>query len=392
MNKKLISCLAMVIMTLFGISIAAAQDEQWLQYYSARQARQIIGDMGSQHLEISSGKPTGAELPEFKDEAVLFTRWSSPLVKEGYRLIALDRTQKHGPYDRLYIDSDGDGHLNDETAVSAYHTEQYSSLFGPVRIVFEVEDGPVTYHLNFRFYNYNNNNRLHAYSGCWYEGAITVGESKKHCVLIDQNANGTFDDKSINFHESDRIRIGNKGDRDTRYVGNYIEIDDKLYQPQIARDGAFIKLVLAEEVKFGSIKIPENITEFAVGGENGLLTTRLEQGVGRLPVGKYRIDHWTIKRTDEKGGNWKLEGRWFNDRGLLEVTEDSQISLNIGEPIISSLGTRKTDVGYNFDQSLQGKLGERIDLTRNGSRPKAPKLHIKTRDGSYDRTYSFEYG
>ncbi len=315
------------------------------------------------------------------------------MVESGYLWISLDRTQKQGQWDRLFIDSNGNGHLNDETAITAYRTDRYSAYFGPVKVVFEGEDGPLTYHLNFRFYNYNERNRrLSVYSGGWYEGTITIAGAKKHCVLIDQNANGTFDDKSLEAHKCDRIRIGKKGDRDTRYVGNFIEVDGVLYQPEIARDGAYIKLTKAEDVKFGNIRMPESIIEFSAGGENGLFTLKPEKGTGSLPVGRYRINYWAIERKDEKGKKWKLRSSLFSQKGDFEITADKEAELSIGEPIISTLQARKSGSGYSFSQNLQGQLGERIALTSNGARPPAPKLHIKNKDGTYDRTFSFEYG
>jgi len=56
------------------------------------------------------------------------------------------------------------------------------------------------------------------------------------------------------------------------------------------------------------------------------------------------------------------------------------------------LKARKSGSGYSFSQNLLGQLGERIELTRNGAQPPAPKLHVKNKDGTYDRTFSFEYG
>jgi len=373
-------------------SVAGAQSEQWLEYHSVREIRQIEHDIGSQNLTLSEEKPDAVQLPQFNGNSQFFTRWSSPLVQNGSLLIALDSSSKDGPYDRLFIDANGNGHLNDETATTAYRTERGErSYFGPVKVVFELADGPATYHLNFTFYNHTGYRRLYAYSGCWYQGEVMVAGQKRPCVLIDHNANGTFDDKSIIFGQSDRIRIGKKGDRDTRYVGNYIEIDGRLYRPEIARDGAFIKLTEAADVKFGSVQLAQTITEFAAGGENGLFTVKLEKGAGQLPVGKYRIDHWTIQRKD-KDNDWKLEGRYFNDKGIFDITADSRTSLNVGEPVVSTLDATKRGDDYRFGQRMQGRLGERIELTRNGGRPRPPKMHIKSGDGSYDRVFSFEYG
>ncbi len=393
MRNKTYMWLTVGISLLVLTSAAPAQDEQWLQYHSEREAQRIIGDMRTSTLQVLSSKPQGVELPQFKAQQQFFAQWSTPMVKSSQLWIALDRTHEQGQWDRLFIDSNGNGHLNDQTAITAYRTDQYYTYFGPVKVVFEGEDGPVTYHLNFQFYNRNERSRgLYVYSGGWYEGDITVAGAKKHCTLIDQNANGTFNDKSLNAAECDRIRIGKKGSKDSLFVGNYIEIDDVLYRPEIARDGAYIKLSKAEDVKFGNIRLPESITEFSAGGENGLFKLKLENGTGSLPVGRYRINQWAVEQEDEKGKKWKMRGEGASDKGDFEILADKETELSIGEPIVATLEVNKRDSEYSFNQKLGGRLGERIELTRNGAQPPAPKLHIKNKDGTYDRTFSFEYG
>jgi hypothetical protein len=378
---------------LFLISPLRAQDEQWLRYHCRREARRIIGDMGWAQPDLTTEKPQGAELPEFEKSEPWFAKWSTPMAEAGHLWIALDRTYENGPYDRLFIDSNANGRLNDEEAVKAYKTEQYYTHFGPVKVVFQSEDGPLTYHLNFRLYNRNERyRRLYAYSDCWYEGAVTVAGTKKHCVLIDQNANGTFNDKSPQPHNCDRIRIGEKGTQDSRYVGNLIEVDGTLYRPEIARDGAFIKLSKAEDVKMGNVRMSPAITEFSAGGENGLFKLEPQNGIGSLPVGKYRVDKWALIKKDDKGRTWTVQASGISGAGEFEVPADREVELSIGEPIVSKLEARKSDSGYSFSQSVSGRLGERIEITRNGARPPAPKLRIKNKDGTYERSFSFEYG
>ena len=386
--------LTVAIITIFLITAAFAQDEQWLQYHSQRQAYRTVGDMGSSTLWPSKTKPEGVELPEFTNDDPLFYKWSSPMVEGGKLWIALDRTNPKGRWDRLYIDANGDGNLNDETAITAYKTERYYTYFGPVKVVFKGEDGPVTYHLDFRFFtDEDREKRLYVYPGCWYEGQVTVGGQTEYCVLIDQNVNGVFNDKSLNAYKCDRIRIGKKGDRDTRYVGNYIDVDGVLYELEVARDGACIKLAKAENVKYGNVRLPDSITEFSAGGENGLFNIKPENGIGSLPIGKYRINFWAIDRKDDKGRLWKLQGRNYRDKGDFDIEEGQDTEqLSIGEPIVSNLTARVNKGTSSFRHTLEGKLKERIALTLNGSRPQAPKLHIKSEDGKYDRTFSFRYG
>ena len=393
MRMRIYIQFAVGIGLLILVSQVPAQQEQWLQYHSSREVGQMLGEAGSQTIELSTEQPAGVKLPQFKGNKQLFAKWPTPMVKSGWLWIALDRTHEQGPYDSLYIDSNGNGGLDDETAAAAYRTDQQSAYFGPVKVIFEVEDGPVTYHLNFRSYQYGtDDNTLYISSGGWYEGDITVGAEKKHCVLVDYNTNGAFNNKSANAAECDRIRIGKQGGQDTLFTGNYIKIDETLYQPEIARDGACIKLTKAENVSFGSVRLAESITQFSANGENGLFILKPEKGVALLPVGKYRVYDWAVERQDEKGTNWKLKGNGLSEKNIFDITEDKQAELSIGEPIVATLDASEREGTHSFRHSMKGRAGERIELTRNGAQPQAPKVNIKSADGTYDRTFSFQYG
>jgi len=390
MKGKTYIWLVLVITLLILTSAASAQDEQWLQYHSEQEAMQIIGNITRSNLRLTSEKPQGVELPDFKTEEPFFASWSTPMFADGKLWIAVDRSAEKGRWDQLYIDSNVNGHLNDETSVKAYRTSQYYTYFGPVKVVFEGEDGPLTYHLNFMFYENEETRRLYVSPGCWYEGDITVAGAKKYCMLIDYNGNGTFNDKSINYNECDRIRIGVKGTRDTGYVGNYIEIDDVLYHTEIARDGAYIKLSKADDVKFGTVRLPDTITEFAAGGENGLFTFKPENSTGSLPVGKYRINSWKIERKDEKGKRWEVQGRAYTPQGDFEITEGAEKSLEIGEPLRGNLQVRfnaETE-NYEFEKNVRGRMGEYLTLTRGGQRvSNLWKMHAKNKEGTFAKTY-----
>jgi hypothetical protein len=375
-------------------SPALTQEMQWLQYHCEQEAQRIIGDMRSSYSELFTEKPQGVELPEFKNAEPYFAKWSTPMTEAGFLWMSFDRNHKSGKLDRMFIDSNGNGHLNDESAITAYNTDQYYSYFGPVKVVFEGEDGPLTYHLNLRLYDREQRQRLYVYSGGWYEGAIEVAGKKKHCVLIDYNANGTFNDVSGEAYKCDRIRIGKKGTQDTRYVGKFIEVEGTLYRLEAARDGAYINLTSAEDVKYGNIRVSETIKEFSAGGENGLFKVKLENGIGSLPVGSYSIIQWVLEQKDEKGIRWKLLGSGNSRQGDFNIFADTKAELSIGEPIRCNLDldTRSSGPQYSFQHNLRGQLGERIELLRNGSRPPAPKIRIKNKDGSYDKTFNLKYG
>ena len=61
------------IVLLVLTSSAGAQDQQWLQYHSEREAERIIGDMTRSSLRLTSDKPGGVELPDFNTEEPIFT-------------------------------------------------------------------------------------------------------------------------------------------------------------------------------------------------------------------------------------------------------------------------------------------------------------------------------
>jgi hypothetical protein len=370
---------------------AAKAQEQWLQYRSASQARQIVGDMMNLYKEPSSTQPEGVKLPDFTGDKPLFVVWETPMAKSGKVWLAFDKSNKTGPYDRLYLDANVNGDLSDETALAPTRREGNQAYFGPVKIVFEGEDGPITYHLDPELYASPDRNYCTVAPAGWYEGPITVGGVKKHCVLIDYNVNGTFNDKSDSLGACDRIRIGAQDSRDSRFVGNYVEVDDKLYRVEIARDGAFIVLKDAADVAYGTVRLAEEITGFSVGGENGQFIRNPQKGTLKLPVGTYRIDYWNIARDDGKGSKWELRGRDGNV-GAFTVTQDKEVRLPVGEPVYSMVSYNQSGGSFTFSQRLQGRQNEQITLLRNGSQPQPPRLRIRNKDGTYDRGMSFEYG
>ncbi len=147
-----------------------------------------------------------------------------------------------------------------------------------------------------------------------------------------------------------------------------------------------------KDVVFGSISLPETISQFAADGENGIVSIKPDKGTGQLPVGEYTARLWRFEREDDQGNTWALTGQSFVDQNFFEVSDSNQLKLDIGEPIIATVDARKSGSMYSFNQIIKGRLDEHIELTRNGARPRAPKLNIKNNDGTYDRTFSFEYG
>ena len=162
--------------------------------------------------------------------------------------------------------------------------------------------------------------------------------------------------------------------------------------PEVARDEEGVTPAAGKNTVYGPVRLPEAISRFEADGAKGLITIRPGKGVVRLPVGQYHIRSWKTERKDDGGNTWALTGRYFGQENIFEVNNDSEAKLDVGEPIIATVEARNTGSSYSFNQVIEGRRQEIIELTRNGSRPQPPKLHIKNKDGSYERTFSFRYG
>lgn len=148
----------------------------------------------------------------------------------------------------------------------------------------------------------------------------------------------------------------------------------------------------AQDTVYGSFRLPEAISRFEADGANGPVAIEPGKQANQLPVGEYRIRFWKTERKDDDGNAWALSGQYYGRDNRFEIKEGNETKLDVGEPIIATVDVRNVGSSYSFNQVIKGRHQEIIELTRNGSRPQPPKLHIKNEDGSYDRTFSFEYG
>ncbi len=394
---------ALLVLTAKG---AFAQQEQWLRYRTAPDLYEAIDAGGYQSVTRTTTTPENLRLPELTNAKPLFFRWRSPAVKDGGLWLVLDSSAQKGPYDRLYVDANGDGNLADHAAIKADEVtdeqERRASSFRQVKVILNGEDGPSAYHLTIRWNNYAGTTRVGVYSAGWYEGPVSVGGKGFWCTLIDSNANGRFNDRSQNLSACDRIRLAAKDDKSfrnsetdrvTRYLGKYIEVDDKLYALEVAADGAFVKISPASDVPTGTVRVAQIIGDMSLVGEQGHFFRKPKDGLAVVPAGEYRVLRWQASRTDERGRSWQLIGRDYSDRpASVGVQAGKEINLEIGEPISSRASVEKEGSEYAISHELRGPRGEAVSIRFSDARPDAPKVRIVNADRTYDRTFSMEYG
>lgn len=382
MKTKMI--IVMILLSQLGVT--HAQPEQWLTYRSSRDSE----SQGAVRRISLGGKGSQEDVPGLRNKAQAF-KWKTPMAESGFIWIALNQSSRNGPFDRLVLDADCDGRLTGEIVHKAYRTEGGEAVFGPIKILFKGEDGPVAYHLNLRAYG-QDTCALTVWPAGWYEGTVSLGDTTYQCKLLDYNANGAFNDRDIDLAEADRISLASGDQTEFRVLGQYFDVNKTLYALNVAKDGAFVTAELAQAVTLGQVKVADAITELSVAGPLGQFIRTPKNGVVELPVGPYCIDRWRVDRKDKDKVTWRLEGSGFGEQGRFEVTSDEPVVLDIGEPVLSILVASSQDDQYTLRQSQSGRLGETVTITRNGARPTAPKLNVTNKSGTYNKTFAFEYG
>lgn len=155
----------------------------------------------------------------------------------------------------------------------------------------------------------------------------------------------------------------------------------------------YVKSAKEDSAAIGKINLSGEVTDFLVSRNKCSIRVLDSDGTSRLPVGKYKISSWAVEKNDKDKVTWKLTASMRSETlGVFEVTEAEAVKLDIGGPIVASLSAAKNYSGYGFSQNMAGKMGESITITRDGVQGPPPKLHIKNKAGTYDKTLNFEYG
>lgn len=363
----------------------AAPAEQWLQYSSASE------DSTSRWFETSTNPPPNVALPQTEANP-LFIRWTTPLDPAGGRWLCLDRARPTSPPNRVWFDSNGNGRLDDETPVPAQNVSTTSARFNGLRFVFRGEEGPLVYHLALRCIRYPSGEiRALGSSGCHYAGVVDFGDKKRKVRLLDGNINGTFNDRAADPKEADQIVLI-EDDVGERFVGQYLELDGRLFKLDVAADGAFVKVEPARDVPTGQVRVPDAVAEIVAVGKAGHFVRRPTRGEFTLPVGEYRVHGWKINRKDDTGQTWSASGSNFGALALFEVAGSQPATLTIGEPILAALSATQRKGSVTFGLRLKGQLGETVEILRGTQQPRAPRLLLEALGSSYRATNSFEYG
>ncbi len=381
-----------ILAAIFIFVVAGAgsgAEETWLRYATvgASGARNL--PMAFNPLEVSVHPPSDVAMPGFSGWIQYYGRIESLMSPSGSVAVVLDVGNDNRD---IYVDSNCDGSLADEKPVKSDVIMYGRTAFGPVKVVFPTDDGPVAYHILPYSGAPGENFVMYVSSACYYEGTVNVGGVSYGVKLVDTNCNGTFNDAFSKEATSDTVVLGGPGGETTLLVGRYVEVGGNLYEAEIARDGAYVRFSPATDIATGKVLVPGEVMTLTVAGENGSFSLASPGGSLTVPAGDYYVQSWTLQRTDDKGITWTVYAAAGADAQAISVTAGGETALDISDPFKATVDVAFRGGEYVINGGLKGRLGERIAVTAASRSVAKPEVRITNADGTYDKTFSLEYG
>lgn len=143
----------------------------------------------------------------------------------------------------------------------------------------------------------------------------------------------------------------------------------------------------------GKLTCRGDTDSFMINRSNCFIRIKADAAGIDLPAGEYRLAGWEIEKKAEDNALWKMTAVSRTEgKGIFTVTDAQTTTLDVGEPVVAVVTAAKGRSGYSFSQAITGRMGESISILRGGLCPAPPRLNIRNKDGTYDKTFNFEYG
>jgi len=401
---------------------------------------------GQNGFKVTLKRPSGDwTFPTFLSEHPLF---ASIKLGDSERLCVLDKQKADAKfYDRIYIDSNGNNDLTDDTfidgTVTFRNNDQYCTVDFPAIDTKVKVDGkslpfsfsPMVYgfmlgQLTEQGYNEKSVSRfinLLVRLNCSYRGEFQIENQKYRIFLGDGNCNGRFNDMfSVYKFERPppgRMRVFGQGDGffittgdkievfDVHILGDLLLVKDKLFKVKISTAEGKVILTPVTE-KLVSLQLgmeAERISLYTEDEKHCLMAFQPGQKI-KVPAGKYRLYNYQVFKKDKQGDLWRLNAGATSESPFVTVDGKGKPFIEFGEPYMPLVEVRMrgqtsrasigfdiegkgkefvTDLSHVSGDKTQIPLSEEEDL---GHRPKEPTYKVVMDDGEVVAQGSFEYG
>ena len=394
MDRYLLSAAALV-----SSGVLALGGEVPLDYavFAPFRSTRDCGYPGSQTL-VARAKPpvTLRTEPKYVLERPLYV--TAKLGGEQTFAMVLDSTLGvEDELDRLYVDRDGDGDLEEETPVPGIRRSG-RAVFGPAYVLIDRGGTRSIYHFSLSRYG---GNRFTLSAACAATGEVVIGGRICGVVITDGNGNGLFNDAAELPRAGDRLMVDLDGDGafskdlERQDLGRANLIDGVFYTFDVAPDGSRVT-VREPDMEFGWIKLTHPAEYIWICSEAGLFKFAAPDGLDmlRVPVSSYRLSGLRISRQDGED-KWVLSAGTDEKEMVPCVVRAGKVAvMPVGPPIrLVADVTPGGSSTVSINVRLLGQAGEGYSTCqKNGSKLPPPSVGVVDAAGEEVYSAAMEYG
>jgi len=390
-----------VIALIFLLSAALyAESDEYILAYQVNPKLDEMFHSGMDFLEpLKNSIIKPAKEPSYISEKPLYFRIL--LANEQFFLV-LDELKGTGKgYDTLYFDTNGNKDLTDDERITSTK-EFYKTTFGPIMAFLGEGDEKSAYHFGFESSALGRNTPHYSIKPmCCYVGKAKFGPRMHRVMIADRNVNGFFNDKASLFQlygaDTILVDVDNDGEfaggldgREVFPLADYLLVDGKYYNPEVAREGFAVRFIEAKPV-MGTCKVNHKEFSITLEGKRGKFHLAGDNYTVKVPAGKYELSSSHLKMKGAAGGIWEIRGK-RSYKGLpeeIEVTPGKLAAFSFGPPFRAHLSYHKMGKSNSwiFTVELYGQYGEIYNTIRkDGKKAFEASVKIESEDGAYSTT------
>ncbi len=378
---------------------------------------------GIRYLKKLLRPPAGKwKLPELHAGTPVFSVLN--LAGKKHILVLDKKSPKSSFYDRLYLDSDGDGDLAEEKAVEALPSPRRGSYrfanFPPIRIELSLPGGKAPYVFRVTAYmrplasiagkKPAGSRRLMGMTFymmplCAYAGTFRFDGRTYRILLADTNADGRFgvgEEVSTGRGRKKRDLVYISKNANITYFDGMeaqglLGIGKTLFRLRFrqARGRLFLDPLQGAAAR---ARLPMKVTRLVLvpAGESQGIMWFDPSGEISLPPGSYRLGSYQASRKDDGGNEWILRATAAKGAPAFTAKPGETASLRFGEPFVPKVAVyarfprllRALSVTARLSFTLLGAGGERVTDIRSltyekSSVPRSPRNRYRPLEPTY---------
>jgi hypothetical protein len=313
-----------------------------------------------------------------------------------------------GTTPRLYIDTDADSSLSDETPIEMKIVQNqvaYTALW--VQVPGRAE-GTTT---RIGLYGYTDGSRyvyLQIVPAGYVRGTVELDGVAYRVAIVDANLSGEYagfataetlsDPRSydqIAFGTPNASRAEGK-DQGTEIapLTRVVHLGDAYYAVQVTPGGERIELTKTEPA-FGTLDVQDAGMRLTLRSETG--THKLDSaGPWRLPAGAYTLAGLSLQRKDAEGQWWMLQGMFWEGGSLarFEMRAGETTTIPAGQPLALDTSILWRDDAVDINLAVVGRAGEHYmaGVSGPGGQKDPPTVSIVDRSGKELASGKLAYG